>query len=61
MKTKADERLENAKGNIKSALFDLNKIVVEEVSGSLDFNDIWRNKILNAHSTLISLRNDLSE
>lgn len=59
MTTEADKMLDAAKDKMKEALVHLNKVVMDEVDGSRSYNAVYRNKILSAHSTLISLRDDL--
>ena len=59
MNTTADDRIESAKEHVKSAIADLTDVFVNEVRGSDEFRQEYRDKYRKAWLDLIEMRENL--
>lgn len=59
VQTEADDRLDDARRQVKSAVSNLSKIVVDECWGSDEYTKEFKARINDSFHTLIKVRDDL--
>ena len=60
MTTEADRCLNIVRTNVQDALLNLNKVVVERISGIEEYNQEFISELANIHGKLLDIRNVLA-